>query len=79
MNAPKCRECYENDKPCQTYKDWYKQVFVCVLCGAHYKKEDFEEIEFQWKTKPKEWESWWKSRIKELKKASKPKKPKKAK
>lgn len=63
---PKCPKCVSipGIHCAQTYKMAGRQVYICHDCNRSFKGEDFDPIEFEWRTNKADWETFVKARDK---------------
>ena len=55
-DSPKCPECMKTGIISQTYKVAALPFYLCTTCGMKSPISQFDDIDLQWKTNPKEWE-----------------------
>lgn len=64
MDSPKCPNCLQRKKISQTYKKAGVPKFQCAICGVQTLMNKFKDIDFKWKTHPKDWEKSHKLKLK---------------
>lgn len=55
-DSPRCFKCIADGKTGQTYKVFPARVYKCQSCQSIYTEKEFKPLDFEWKTKPEEWQ-----------------------
>lgn len=54
--SPKCPTCLKEKKVVQMFRLAGQPLFRCHVVGHIHRRDEFQDIDFHWHEKPKEWE-----------------------